>query len=444
MSITVITSIISNFIMYFIIFDFFELRYKRRYSTTVCFVCMLLISLINAMVNLIHNPSVNMVTCVLMYALINVFLYEISNKKDILINISFFISMILILDVMVNLLVEFIFKFAEITDDAISNNMKMVLCAFQEFIVYTLLKNYFLKKDIQLLKVKDILSYVVISLVSLMICGISVSFIKEANIHLRLFFFFISIVMLLFNIYYVKMVEFQSRTYQMQKNMELMEIQSKYMYQHYRSLEEKDKASRKILHDIKNHLQVLDNAVHIKGTNEYDYIEAIKDKMSVLSDNYLTGHRLLDILLNEKIAEAKSHDIQLHLDTDNVNLNFINEYDLVTIFSNILDNAMEAVKKLTLDERKIYLHIKQNHNMIVVREKNFCEINSVHLDKNHHIRSSKRNHEGLGLLNIQEALKNYNANMNIDTSASQFSVTIVFFEQKDYHSDKKSNHLDNL
>ena len=444
MPITVITAIISNIIMYFIIFDFFELRYKRRFSYKICMACMFIISLINAMMNLLNDPTINITISVLMYVFINVFLFEITNKKDILINVSFFLCLILILDVMANLLIESIFKLSGITQDHISINMKMVLCALLEYVVYTLVKNYFLKKDIQLLKTRDILSYGTISLISLMICGISVTFIKNADAHLRLFFFFLSVVLLLFNIYYVKMVEFQSKTYQMQKNIELMETQSKYMYQHYHILEEKDAASRKILHDIKNHLQVLDHAVRMKGNDEHAYVEAIAEKIGSLSKHQITGHKLLDILLNEKIAKANEYDINFDLDIDDVSLQFISDYDVVTIFSNILDNAIEAVKKLLPDERKIHLHIKQNHNMIVVREKNDCVIDSVRRDHNHRIKSSKMNHKGLGILNIEEALKNYNANMNIDASASQFSMTIVFFDQKNYHSDKKSNHLNNL
>ena len=105
----------------------------------------------------------------------------------------------------------------------------------------------------------------------------------------------------------------------------------------------RDEQTRAFRHDIRNHLSVLHGLLNTENLEAaQSYLQKLENISSFLSFPCPTGNPTIDILLSEKLERAKncgiSTDISLLLPANDV----IDDFDLCIIFSNALDNAINA------------------------------------------------------------------------------------------------------
>ncbi|MFR2767514.1 MAG: GHKL domain-containing protein [Thomasclavelia sp.] len=107
----------------------------------------------------------------------------------------------------------------------------------------------------------------------------------------------------------------------------------------------------------------------------------------------------------DKENEALKEKIEFTFKMEILDISFISEIDLITIFGNIYDNAIEANKENN-SEKFIRTAIYKIGEMLVIRIENSCN-NTLEYDGSR-IKSTKKNHKGIGMNNIKEAVKKYN------------------------------------
>ena len=110
-------------------------------------------------------------------------------------------------------------------------------------------------------------------------------------------------------------------------------------------------------------------------------------------------------------------------------LSFLSESDVYSLFGNILDNAIEANKKLNNEARVIHLSIKKIHNFIVIQEYNGYDGNIV--TENGIIKSTKNDKtwHGYGLKSIQYIVEKYHGELKIETKNQTFNLNIIFSDK---------------
>ena len=69
------------------------------------------------------------------------------------------------------------------------------------------------------------------------------------------------------------------------------------------------------------------------------------DDLGKLSNTIVTGHQLMDVILNEKLSLIKKGNIHFDYKIERVNLSFINDKDLTILLTNLLDNAIESCQQ---------------------------------------------------------------------------------------------------
>lgn len=74
---------------------------------------------------------------------------------------------------------------------------------------------------------------------------------------------------------------------------------------HLESLREKFEENRKFLHDIKNHLQVLQNLSKIDDGNKLNYIESVNEQIKKMELYVECSNKVVETLFNEKISSQK-------------------------------------------------------------------------------------------------------------------------------------------
>ena len=125
---------------------------------------------------------------------------------------------------------------------------------------------------------------------------------------------------------------------------------------------------RRIYHDMKNHLLILESQ---PGTDETR--KAAQELQEQISDyeNYVhTGNEFLDIIIRDKSAKAREKHIDFNALIHFEDGDFIEPLDISTIFGNAIDNAIEASEKLPEERRLITVKAAKIRDMLMITAEN--------------------------------------------------------------------------
>lgn len=183
-------------------------------------------------------------------------------------------------------------------------------------------------------------------------------------------------------------------------------------------LEEKLSQTSIMRHDFREHLKVLETYIQTDRRSAIDYLKSIEirnEEIGVL--NYTTS-QVLNILLSEKQKICTEKGMTLKIHTTDVDLSFMKDIDIVSIFSNLLNNAIEGCE---ISEKKIiYVNIyKMNNNFIVIKVENSCDQRPI--EENGFYRTSKisQGEHGIGLKSVAKALKKYDGDLRIEYDSEE-------------------------
>lgn len=214
----------------------------------------------------------------------------------------------------------------------------------------------------------------------------------------------------------------QSQKDQKLLNMEkyINEMQKNY----YLSLLERETDTRRYRHDINNHLMCL-RALVDGNIVAQNYIDNLQEKLYVIKNkSYETGFELMNILLGNHLSEIKK-SVSISLVGKIMAKPDISDVDFCTIFSNLLSNAVEEVKrtpcinpyiKIEIRTGKVYLMITiRNSSTVLIDD---CEQNTMTK------KQDKRNH-GIGLRNVRETVFRNNGSFSLESNGEEVSAKVI-------------------
>lgn len=208
---------------------------------------------------------------------------------------------------------------------------------------------------------------------------------------------------------------------EIEKNNQLSVIQIENQYKYYMAKREELQNLQSLKHDLKNHLLVLES-----DSTKKEYLEGLLSRIEAYGINYNTGDEIIDVLLMEKTKAAEREKISVHIMVDAKALEFVDTIEKVTIFGNLLDNAIEACQKERGQEKYIRMNGKIIENFYMLICKNSYDIATVK-EKNGKLISSKpdKKSHGIGMENIKRAVKKYNGEVIIVPDNKEFVIKII-------------------
>ena len=187
--------------------------------------------------------------------------------------------------------------------------------------------------------------------------------------------------------------------------------------------------TRGFKHDLKNHLITVKNLIMLDKKDEVlEYIDKIFNVGKLKNDYINTGNVVIDSILNFKLQQLNDLDLKFDYNILVPNNLDIEDFDLVIILSNILDNAIEANLKDLPIEKFINLKIKFNKGRLLINLSN--SFDGILKYKNNKIITKKLNKDGMngiGLKNIKKVANKYNGLVNINTYKNIFEIDIILF-----------------
>lgn len=195
-------------------------------------------------------------------------------------------------------------------------------------------------------------------------------------------------------------------------------------YMYYKKVEENQEHIKRIYHDMKNHMICISNLSNEKDVQEY--VRSLDLNIGDISFNF--GNKILDIIISEKYAICKEKGIKLDIVADFSKLDFIDMMDLSVIFSNALDNAIEACDKIVDKNMSKYISINVTYvnSFCFIKIEN-SKVNDINIKHNNFITNKKdKSMHGIGLKNIKDTVHKYNGDIKIDFDDDKFLLKIIF------------------
>lgn len=185
-------------------------------------------------------------------------------------------------------------------------------------------------------------------------------------------------------------------------------------------------------HDMSNQLIILNHLLE-EGKDEearrqLDQLSRfIKGKVIYST----SGNIIIDGLVNYKLQSVASENIKVETEIVVPKQLNIDIADFVTLLGNLLDNALEALKKVDWEQRILTIKIVFSQERLIGRITNtYC--GEIH-QKDDKILTSKKEKQkhGYGLSNVEKIIKKYNGYMEIDYANWEFRVDfIIYLPQK--------------
>ncbi|GAA0701110.1 ATP-binding protein [Paraclostridium ghonii] len=192
-------------------------------------------------------------------------------------------------------------------------------------------------------------------------------------------------------------------------------------HQYYLNMQDSQLKVKKLYHDMKNHMICIEN---LYGKNEY--IENINNQLKECNSIFNTNNMILDIILNDKQRICKSKGIDLLADINFRECDFIDGADVCSIFSNMIDNAIEACEKI--EDKNILKRINIKGTIVKSLYIIKCENpkNNIIKLKNGLILTNKKDKflHGIGISSMKNSIEKYNGNLEINDLNNKFLINI--------------------
>ena len=395
---------------------------KDRYSIKIYFLLWTLFALGYILIISLHKNTIWMTTFgFLSMLLITCFYGQYKNK---LIYTFFFYSYLVIMDISSIPIVSLLFQieaekalhidFFRLCMPIVSSVLIVVTV---RVVVRYINRNQYKKSRLDI----NTVSFVALLMeLVILIYGVLLSEQHATNIEVLSITLFFFLVFDLLGIYLYHLLHVEE---QLKEELILSKQKDELEYQHLQQLQEQYEKSRKILHDMKNHILAIESLSNSEDPRAKGYINEVMENIDKSNFEFKTDSKIITTLVNSKIEKTKTEGIRFHVEVQDMSFDFISDLDWVIILGNILDNAIEACQQIKEGERKIELYIHQYKKMLIIRLEN--SVGNRPDFQGGILRSNKSGHFGIGLSNVQDAVKKYEGDIELEFNDNCFKTRII-------------------
>ena len=208
-----------------------------------------------------------------------------------------------------------------------------------------------------------------------------------------------------------------------QRGQELVLNQISDMKKHIEEVEKLYRDIRSMRHDMGNHIQTLEHLVaHNNMDDATEYLEHLKNEWDEVSPEIKTGSPVIDVILMEKLREAKERQIRFISDFHYPQNTKLNAFDLSVIMNNALNNCMENVSG---DDPYISISSFRKNSIFMITIKNSFggQLNFGDSDLPETTKSGREH--GMGLYNIRRVARMYMGDISLEQGNEEVILSIM-------------------
>ena len=208
-----------------------------------------------------------------------------------------------------------------------------------------------------------------------------------------------------------------------QRGQELVLNQISDMKKHIGEVEKLYRDIRAMRHDMGNHIQTLEHLVaHNNMDDATEYLEHLKNEWDKVSPEIKTGSPVIDVILMEKLRQAKERQIRFLSDFHYPQNTKLNAFDLSVIMNNALNNCMENVSG---DDPYISIYSFRKNSIFMISIKNSFvgHLNFGDSDLPETTKSGREH--GMGLNNIRRVARMYMGEISLEQGNEEVIHSIM-------------------
>lgn len=193
----------------------------------------------------------------------------------------------------------------------------------------------------------------------------------------------------------------------------------------YKTIKEKYEHSRIMNHDFREHLNILKTLISEDIQKAQEYVGTVEKECEDSKIEKYSDNDILNILLIRKKKEYEENGIKLNITSTNPKLDFIDGMDTVAIFSNLINNAIEACSNSVRKDIFIDLYTV-NNAFSVIKVENYADKEPIVIEGMLRSGKDNGNYHGIGIKSINNSLSKYDGKMSwsYDKAKGMFRTVI--------------------
>ena len=207
----------------------------------------------------------------------------------------------------------------------------------------------------------------------------------------------------------------------------LQQLKMDMMEYDYQALQRVYEEKEILLHDVKKHMQIIRGMVEAGQKQEiFVYLDEMNGMLQNGRNRDLANHDLLNLILNQKFQEAEDAGISIQYEMEDMGELQLKPTEICALFSNILDNAIEANQKIAEGmERWIKLVCTRKGQILIIYISNPMEEKKIRFVGGipETTKQDKGGH-GFGMRSIRQIVNAHNGHMLIETEGETFRFTV--------------------
>lgn len=193
--------------------------------------------------------------------------------------------------------------------------------------------------------------------------------------------------------------------------------------EHAEALLEKEELTRRYRHDEINHLSIVEELLQL-GENEKarTYVSNMLGHILEIRDaQYDVGNKLVNVIMNHYITQLEE-DVEICVKGYWDKEILATDYEISSIVSNLMKNAVEALQHCKLDDKKLRIEIDTGKMFLRLRIQNTFDKNSLYYDRYGKLQTSKKEKQqhGIGLSNVENLAKLHKGTFEYFVKEDQF------------------------
>lgn len=220
-------------------------------------------------------------------------------------------------------------------------------------------------------------------------------------------------------------VQQMSKDNQTKLEYELMKEKEKYSKESMEIIKRSNEELREFKHDLKNYLLPLQEAMETMPQSEMVKVwEKINQKIEDVQTLIQTGNSYVDSMINTKITLARSEKVDVKC-TILSKMEGIDDVEFCSVFGNLMDNAIEAERKVT-EKKEIIISIEEKMGYLRLEIQNKIE-KSV-LKENLSLNTTKKdtNSHGIGHKSVKRTMQKVGGALKYYETGDLFCAEAVF------------------
>ncbi len=208
---------------------------------------------------------------------------------------------------------------------------------------------------------------------------------------------------------------------QLEAHVQLVQAQLDTQVNYYRDLQDSILSVNQIRHDLTNQLQAAYYLLD-KGASEEvrRQLDVIRENLHNRIGSCYCANLMIDAVIRDKAALCREKGIRIEITTELPSALPIENAHLCSLFSNILDNAIQGVQESGTTDKYITLHSTVYQSFLTVH----CENPAVAPKKTRKKQELLRPH-GLGLDILRQLAKRYNGSLTTNWENGIFETVAI-------------------